>query len=108
VYRGHGEIVIDDASMQLPLATVEVTHMGSMAEAEAAATFQPWERSEERTAVNLAAFAASRESKKAQVALHAAKLKVPQRYTCDHEGCAKSYSEKTNLTTHKRKAHPAS
>jgi hypothetical protein len=105
VYRGHGTIVIDDARMQLPIATVEVTHMGSMAEAEAAATFQPWERSEERTAVNLAAFAARQEWNKAQAALHAAKLKVPQRYACDQEGCAKSYSEIGNLYKHKRKVH---
>ena len=30
VYRGHGTIVIDDARMQLPIATVEVTHMLSL------------------------------------------------------------------------------
>jgi hypothetical protein len=107
VHRGDEMIVIDDVSQQLPVAIVEVTHMGAlikdptrlMAAAAAAAA---------ATAVRQAAFAASREFHKAQAALHAAKLKVPQRYACDHEGCAKSYSEKTNLTTHKRKAHPAS
>jgi hypothetical protein len=169
VHRGDEMIVIDDVSQQLPVAIVEVTHMGALMkdpavaakrlmaatrlmtaaaaaaaaeaaaeaaaaeaaaaaaaeaaaaaaaaaeaaaaaaeEAAAAAASQPRQRSEERTAVNLAAFAARQESNKAAAALHAAKLKVRQRYACDHEGCAKSYSEKTNLTTHKRKAHPAS
>ena len=78
------------------------------AAAEAAATSQPWQRSEERTAVNLAAFAARQESNKAAAALHAAKLKVPQRYACDHEGCAKSYTASGGLSAHKRKAHPVS
>jgi len=111
VYRGDEMIVIDDVSQQLPVAIVEVTHMGTlikdptrlMAAAEAAAA-----AAAAATAVRQAAFAASREWNKAQAALHAAKLQAPQRHYCDHEGCAKSYSEKTNLTTHKRKAHPAS
>jgi hypothetical protein len=122
VYRGHGTIVIDDARMQLPIATVEVTHMGSMAEAEAAAAAAAAAAvakaeaaaaaaapaAAAATAVKLAAFAASQESNKAQAASHAAKLKDPQRYACDQEGCAKSYTEIGNLYKHKRKVHPAS
>ena len=73
VYRGHGTIVIDDASMQLPIATVEVTHMGSMAEAEAAKAAEAEAAEAEAEAAKAVKAAKAAKAKAAAEAAEAAK-----------------------------------